>query len=698
MKTFRSMLALLLALVMVVSLIPCTFATSEETAPSEYVPTDPYVYYYDVDNEDREIPRYQYFSPYMANHYYDGEAKGRNYIFLYTMYNSTTGSQIPAYSLDIFTGAYSGNKYRCLNPDESTFTLGDGDALSTVLQGGFYLPDAEGETTSEHLARVNGKLAELATATGVSDLTIGEAIAATQLAIWKTAHGSLLTYNPLVYKYPYGGTSVKARYYNICNMERINGHYSKDSDGYLTPESQAFLTERIQKVMDYLLALEPVDMGKGILSADAFTRPYRWEFIPKGDNIFDIKVTVYLDVPVGEEDSLTLTAMLDSTHYAQIPLENGHSQYELLIRDVPRDCIVIGEGEGKDITVVIDGVQSISQVIFLEAENGADHSSSMIGMDTCQVPIHVEAVLDYAPLDDFGDLNVGHSLNLENNISINYIIPAQQLEKYSDYAIHCRTEDRSFPDPEPRVKGDYVYFTLDDLTAVDMNTKVEAWLDVQIGDQRSYLQLGEYSIATYAYSMLNKEEVPDNVKAICANLLRYGSAAQQFKGTNVDNLPDADLTAEQAAYLTDLDTVEFAAPYTIVPDMEGATVTWAGRSMSLNSTVAVNLVVDASDYEGYFFNLELRATYTDVEGVEKTVTLQPEPYGSRTDLYVFTVTQLSAADLRSELTCRVYADGEPVSQTMVYSAASYGAGKTGALLEVCQALFAYVDCARAFFG
>ena len=364
MKTFRSMLALLLALVVVVSLIPCTFATSEETTPSEYVPTDPYVYYYDVDNEDREIPRYQYFSPYYASHYYDGEAKGRNNIFLYTMYNSTAGSQIPAYSLDIFTGAYSNNRYRCLNPNETTFTLGDGDALSTVLQGGFYLPNVEGETDAEHITRVNGKLAELATATGVSDLTIGEAIAGTQLAIWRAAHGPLLTYDPLVYKYPYGTTTRSLfNHYDICHAERANGHYSKDSDGYLTPESQAFLTERIQKVMDYLLALEPVDMGRGILSADAFTRPHQWELIPKGDNIFDIKVTVYLDVPVGEEDSLTLTAMLDSTHYAQILLESGRSQYELLIRDVPGDCIVIGEGEGKDITVAIDGVQSVSQVI-----------------------------------------------------------------------------------------------------------------------------------------------------------------------------------------------------------------------------------------------------------------------------------------------------------------------------------------------
>ncbi|MBR4309263.1 MAG: hypothetical protein IKT58_06685 [Oscillospiraceae bacterium] len=44
-------------------------------------------------------------------------------------------------------------------------------------------------------------------------------------------------------------------------------------------------------------------------------------------------------------------------------------------------------------------------------------------------------------------------------------------------------------------------------------------------------------------------------------------------------------------------------------------------------------------------------------------------------------------------------DGEvPVSATLQYSADTYGNNKSGDLLELCEALFAYSDSAKAFFG
>ena len=106
----------------------------------------------------------------------------------------------------------------------------------------------------------------------------------------------------------------------------------------------------------------------------------------------------------------------------------------------------------------------------------------------------------------------------------------------------------------------------------------------------------------------------------------------------------------------------------------------------------------ASDYAGDPLALELRASYTDVRGEEKTATLNPAVYIEEMNWYVFTVDGLNAADLRSVLTCQVFENEEPVSQTMIYSADSYGNNKTGALGDLCKALFAYVDSAKSYFS
>ena len=432
MKTLRPMMALLLVLTMVISLIPCTFATTESSTQSGYVATDPYVYHYDVDGNGYDGPKFQYFSPYYACHQYDSVEKGRNNIFLYTIYNSVSGKEIPAYSVDIFTGAFYGNRYRCVNPNDSTFAFGDGNVLSAILLGGFYVSNEENETAEQHTARVDAKLAELAAATGVADLTIGEAICATQLAIWRAAHGSLLTYDPLVYRFPFESTDAsRVRYVTLSNTDRTNGHYQKDGS-YLTEESMAYLNSRIRTVLDYLLALEPVDSGKGIISVEAIGGAHERASIYNGDGTYDIEITVYLDASVGAEDSLMLAAMVDPTHYVQVPLKNGCEQYELLIPNVPEECLKNENGQIKDVTVAIDGVQSASQVIFLESEGGTDKSTTMIGMDNYQVPVHVETTVElenpgqYIPRNPYV-----YSYGIEENEPYRYQYHSPYTTQYS---------------------------------------------------------------------------------------------------------------------------------------------------------------------------------------------------------------------------------------------------------------------------
>jgi hypothetical protein len=66
-------------------------------------------------------------------------------------------------------------------------------------------------------------------------------------------------------------------------------------------------------------------------------------------------------------------------------------------------------------------------------------------------------------------------------------------------------------------------------------------------------------------------------------------------------------------------------------------------------------------------------------------------------VYAFTVDTLLAAELRTVVSVQVYEGETPVSCTLQFSADTYGNGRTGDLLDLCKALFAYSDSAKIYF-
>jgi hypothetical protein len=82
--------------------------------------------------------------------------------------------------------------------------------------------------------------------------------------------------------------------------------------------------------------------------------------------------------------------------------------------------------------------------------------------------------------------------------------------------------------------------------------------------------------------------------------------------------------------------------------------------------------------------------------VGKATLTNPVAY-SKEGLYVFDFDGLMAAELRTVINAAVYAGNTQVSNTLQYSADTYGNGKSGMLLRLCQALFAYSDSAKAYF-
>jgi hypothetical protein len=92
-------------------------------------------------------------------------------------------------------------------------------------------------------------------------------------------------------------------------------------------------------------------------------------------------------------------------------------------------------------------------------------------------------------------------------------------------------------------------------------------------------------------------------------------------------------------------------------------------------------------------------TYKDRQGTLVNTTVEnPIAYNTAKGWYAFDFDGLLAAELRTVVSVAVYAGDTRLSETMEYSADSYGNGKTGNLLTVCKAMIAYSDSALAYFN
>ncbi len=311
------------------------------------------------------------------------------------------------------------------------------------------------------------------------------------------------------------------------------------------------------------------------------------------------------------------------------------------------------------------------------------------------------------PEEDSG-IKIYHSLNLASDISVNYLISVADLAGYDMDTVYalCRYEEYEANvsqgevrvELRPELNGEYYYFVLEGLTAVHMSTELSFTLYGVKDGQERYSATDSYSISAYAYSQLNKSSASAKLKALCANLLRYGTKAQIFKDYRTNALADSRMTGTHKTYLTDLDSVIFGTTNINGTSMTSPTVSFKGKALDLNTKIAILYVIDTSSYAGDPTKLSLRLSYRDQDNQGIAVELKnPEPYGDKANQYVFRFDGLVAAELRTSITARVYEGNTQVSNFLIYSPDAYGNNKTGNLATLCKALFAYSDAAKAYF-
>ena len=303
-------------------------------------------------------------------------------------------------------------------------------------------------------------------------------------------------------------------------------------------------------------------------------------------------------------------------------------------------------------------------------------------------------------------LKINHTLNLASDISVNYAVKNTLLASYDSYYLSCvlpvytgnGTTEECTITIDPVVNGNYTYFTLSGMTAVQMTDEVHATLYLTKDGVEYCSETDIYSVSAYAYSQLERDTVPESLKKLCAELLRYGSAAQTFKGYRTDELADSKLTVAQQSYLAPLDAVTFNSINSILSDLDSPTVSWVSKTLNLESKVSVKFIVSLAKFTGDPSDLEFRYSYVNYAGeTVNGVITEAQVYHEGLKYYYFELDSLLAAELRSSITAAIYSNGEQVSKSTVYSPDSYANGRTGDLLTLCQALISYSDTALAYF-
>lgn len=354
---------------------------------------------------------------------------------------------------------------------------------------------------------------------------------------------------------------------------------------------------------------------------------------------------------------------------------------------------------GHEYTYADLGDSHTATCIRCEKTTTASHSYEN-GTCICGAKEPTEPVVDPA-------ITIGHTLNLASDISINFAVKTSLLEDYVNhylvveipvYSGNTLTGTKTVT-IAPILNGNYYYYTLTGLTAVQMGDEVTAQLHMEKNGQEYLSTVDTYSVAKYAYSQLDKVGMAEGLKALCADLLRYGKEAQIYKNYRTDALVDRNMQDEHYSYLSDAESVTFGNNNQVLQDLENPVISWVGKSLNLESKVSLKFIFSMGSYTGELSDLTLCVRYRDNSGAEKALSLTgAELYNVNNGYYAFTFDGLLAAELRTVVEVAIYSGNTQLSRTLRYSPDTYGNNRVGQLLTLCKALFAYSDTAKAYFS
>ena len=384
MKKFRSLFSLLLVAVLIMTVLPS--AVADVRSAVDVTEEDTYVFG-NKGSENFDGHKFQYESMYAAaydyNKIYPYPHKSVE-IPVYSLYNPDNGKVVPAYCLDILTGAYEKNIYRKLNLEDSSYAASVAGSIRAILENGFYVPDGE-----DNEGRARERLNQIRAAVDIPDLNFSEVISATQCALWRTVHGAELEFGMFV-RYSFKPGSTYVRYATLC-QEGYTRSLSYTNSAH--KEEIATITARIQTVYDYLLSLEPISGGDKTVSPSSFTYTSDPIVEDNGDGTYNLTVCATVDVNMTAGDVLVVKAWIGDDVYKitsnSQSLADGEQYVEVMLTNVP--AYMVNNPDTYSVKLSISGYQTArGYFLFDAAGGGRDVSQTMVGYDDSQVAVYAE--------------------------------------------------------------------------------------------------------------------------------------------------------------------------------------------------------------------------------------------------------------------------------------------------------------------
>ena len=361
-KKILHLLTAWIAAVMLVATLPVAVLAESAMTNGGYQESNSYVLYY-----GQNIERYicEYVSPYRTNLTYsqvnDTYTEVTGTISLYNTFNENECYGV--YCVDQYTRLAKDYYYKRINLEDATFfSEEDAALLRSITLKGF----------------PHTSVSELGQAANVEGLTQGEALHATQLAIWQIAYGDDLTINDPVEGIYNRWQKAACRYYDS---------YKTELDTYATAENMETISAHVKAVYDYLVDLAPTAPQQMAVSDASFIQ---WSDTPvltdNQDGTVDVTVEATVNVVEENGSALTLSAVLGDYSTTE-ELNNGQQTVSLVIEDVPAATAQ------NEVKLAIDGVQTVSDVFLFVTEGDRETAQELIGYSNIPLPVHAEVVV-----------------------------------------------------------------------------------------------------------------------------------------------------------------------------------------------------------------------------------------------------------------------------------------------------------------
>ena len=394
----KRVLSMFLVLILSVTMCMVSFAdeVTEETEPSyeaEFIHVMNYVSGSSMMYNGEKVGRWGYFTPYKPRLTYDGVLKGSSgtSIFTFNLIDSKNNRIIDAYCADTDIGVSGGYAYSRLNLENSSYSAHASGKLRAIVKQGFW------DSGDENV---------LGAAAGVPDLTQGEALAATQLAIWETIHGDRFGIVSYVNSMT-NSESSWAGYHSDSKGDiyhlNYDSCYEEVKNGYASMDNAENIATNIEAAYNYLMSLEDLGPSEPAVSGNSFKN---WEVLSREkneDGTYNITVNVELDVIMKENDDLTLSAIIGGK-FAYVSLADGINNKTLVIKNVP------AANAFDTVTLAIDGQQTVKDVFIFAPKDARNKSQTLIAEYDAQLPVHAEV----EAVEEERIINF-HKLNREDN-------------------------------------------------------------------------------------------------------------------------------------------------------------------------------------------------------------------------------------------------------------------------------------------